>query len=190
MVCSFGSNQIVGCGREEVPICGADSEGLVYRQRGGKVRCNMNGQWESVCDETLVDEPLCVAQPCPEQEVADVANAKTITFSTDPLSEHYNEGTEGNLIECEERYVPLSGKDATVCEAGEWSVQLECVLKDQTCSIQDLVTMVEAFDNFESVNTSCPSGEKKDDENVFGGESCPFKCTTPFYRVIQRDCKL
>merc|ERR1719341_399215 len=131
MVCSFGSRETDGCnGDEEEPlsICGEDSEGLVYRQRGDKVRCNVNGQWESVCDKSLVDEPICVAQPCPEIEVTDVADAKTITYSTDPVSEHYNEGTEGNL-ECEERYVPLSGKDATVCEAGEWSVQMECVLK-------------------------------------------------------------
>ena len=133
------------------------------------MRCNVNGEWESVCDKSLVEEPICVAQPCPEQEVA---NAKTITYSTDPLSEHYNEGTEGSLIECEEYYVPLSGRDEAVCDAGTWSVQLECVLKDQTCSIED---------NFESVNTSCPGGEKKDNENVFGGESCPFECTAPFY---------
>ena len=126
MVCSFGSNQTDGCNgdEEEVPICGADSEGLVYRQRGDKVRCNVNGEWESVCDESLVEEPICVAQPCPEQEVA---NAKTITYSTDPLSEHYNEGTEGNLIECEEYYVPLLGRDEAVCDAGTWSVQLECI---------------------------------------------------------------
>ena len=184
MVCSFGSKETDGCnGDKEEPlsICGEDSEGLVYRQQGDKVRCNVNGQWESVCDKSLVDEPICVAQPCSEIDVAEVANAETITYNTDPVSEHYNEGTEGKLTECEERYVPLSGKDATVCDAGTWSVQLECTLRDQTCSIQDLVTMVEAFDNFESVNTSCPSGEKKDDENVFGGESCPFECTTPYY---------
>ena len=186
MVCSFGSNQIVGCDGEEVPICGADSEGLVYRQRGDKVRCNVNGRWESVCDKSLVEEPICVAQPCPEQEVA---NAKTITYSTDPLSEHYNEGTEGSLIECEEYYVPLSGRNQTVCDAGEWSVRLECTLRDQTCSIEDLVTTVEADNNSEPVDPSCPGGEKKDNENVFGGESCPFECTAPYYSSGPLGCR-
>ena len=91
------------------------------------MRCNVNGEWESVCDKSLVEEPLCVAQPCSEIEVADVANAKTITFSDDRVSEHYNEGTEGKLTECEEQYVPLSGKEEAVCDAGMWSVQLECI---------------------------------------------------------------
>ena len=91
------------------------------------MRCNVNGQWKSVCDKTLVEEPLCVAQPCPEQEVTDDANAKTITYTTGPVSEHYNEGTKGKLTECEERYVPLSGKDEAVCDAGTWSIQLECI---------------------------------------------------------------
>ena len=188
MVCSFGSNQIVGCDGEEVPICGEDSEGLVYRQRGDKVGCNVNGQWESICDKSLVDEPLCIAQPCPEQEVA---NAKTITYSTDPLSEHYNEGTEGNLIECEKHYVPLSGRDEAVCDAGTWSVQLECTLRFQTCGIEALVAKAQAITHG-SVDRSCPGGDKKDDENVFGGESCPFECTAPYYpsgSLVCRDGK-
>ena len=180
MVCSFGSKETDGCDgdEEEVPICGADSEGLVYRQRGDKVRCNVNGQWESVCDKNLVDEPLCVAQPCPE---IDVADAKTITYSADPLSEHYNEGTEGSLKECEEHYVPLSGRNQSVCDAGEWSVQLECTMRDQTCSIDDLQLKAQTVAHFDSVDTSCPGGEKKDNGNVFGGESCPFQCAAPYY---------
>ena len=140
----------------------------------------MNGQWESVCDKSLVEEPICVAQPCPEQEVA---NAKTITYSTDPLSEHYNEETEGNLIECEEYYVPLSGRNQTVCDAGTWSVQLECTMRDQTCGIDDLETTAQSIPNFESVDTGCPGGNKKDNKNVFGGESCPFECTPPYKRI-------
>ena len=69
MVCSFGSRETDGCnGDEEEPlsICGEDSEGLVYRQQGDKVRCNVNGRWESVCDKTIVDEPICVAHVCSE----------------------------------------------------------------------------------------------------------------------------
>ena len=188
MICSFGSNQTDGCEGDEVEvsICGADSEGLLYRQRGHKIRCNVNGQWESVCDKSPVSEPICVAQPCPEIEVA---NAETITYSTDPLSEHYNEGTEGNLTECEERYVPLSSRDQTVCDAGEWSVQLECTLRDQTCSIDDLQLKAQSIAHFESIDTSCPGGEKKDDENVFGGESCPLKCTASYYLSGRLVCR-
>ena len=135
MVCSFGSRKTDECDSdEEVSVCGTDSEGLVYRQRGDKVRCNVDGNWESVCDKSIVTEPLCVAQPCSEIEVA---NAKEITYSIDPVSDQYNEGTDGVLTECEERYVPLSGKGEAVCDAGQWSVQLECTLRDQTCSIDD-----------------------------------------------------
>lgn len=179
MVCSFGSRKTDECDSdEEVSVCGTDSEGLVYRQRGDKVRCNVDGNWESVCDKSIVTEPLCVAQPCSEIEVA---NAKEITYSIDPVSDQYNEGTDGVLTECEERYVPLSGKGEAVCDAGQWSVQLECTLRDQTCSIDDLELKAQTITHFESVDKICPGGEKKDDENVYGGEQCSFKCTAPYY---------
>ena len=87
MVCSFGSRETDGCnGDEEEPlsICGEDSEGLVYKQQGDKVRCNVNGQWESVCDKTIVDEPICVAHVCSEdiitkgQKIIGSANNSTV----------------------------------------------------------------------------------------------------------------
>ena len=77
--------------------------------------------------------------------------------------------------------MPLLGKDEAMCDAGTWSVQLECTLRDQTCSIDDLELKAQPITHFESVDGSCPGGEKKDDENVFGGESCPFECTAPYY---------
>ena len=183
MVCSFGSLQTDGCDSDvRVSVCGKDSKGLEYRQRGDKVRCNVNGQWESVCDKSIVTEPLCVAQPCPK---IGVAKAKTITYSTNPVSElrvqRYNEGTDGNLTECEERYVPLSGKGEAVCDAGKWSVQLECTPREETCSIDHLELKAQSITHFESVDISCPAGEMKDDKTVYGGEQCPFNCTSPYY---------
>ena len=67
---------------------------------------------------------------------------------------------------------------------GEWSISklpLRCIVKDQICSIADLVTAAQAIPNFGSVDQSCPGGEKKDNDNVYGGVSCPFNCTSPWY---------
>lgn len=180
MKCSFGTEQEDGCeGRASMAVCGVDSDGFIYRQRGHKVRCNVDGRWESTCDKSVVTEPICVAQPCLGD--FEVTEAKTIEYSTDKLYEYYNEGTTGNLTECEEHYVPLAGNIQGICDAGNWVGQLECTLRDQTCSIKNLVKTAETLDNFKEIDESCPGVEKKDDENIYGGEACAFNCTTPYY---------
>ena len=180
MMCTFSGKPVDdSCEvEEEAPVCGTDSDGLEYKQRGPKVRCNVNGEWESVCDKTPVTEPICKAQPC--TEIGEVAHAgsNTIEYSEIPVLSHYNEGTVANLTECEEHYAPLSGSKTAVCESGHWSPQLECTLRDQTCSIDDLEVAAQAITNYGSVDRTCPRGEKKDAENVYGGESCAFECTS------------
>ena len=153
----------------------------MYKQRSDKVRCNVNGEWESVCNKTLVTEPICKAQPCTEIEEVVHANSETIKYSKTAVLSHYIEGTVGNLTECKEHYVPLTGNNAAICDEGEWTPQLECTLRDQTCSISDLKVAAQAITNLDAVGLSCPGGEMKDDENVYGGESCPFICRSPWY---------
>ena len=196
MVCSFGSKEDDRCNVDEedvVPICGEDAQGLVYRQHGPKVRCNVNGQWESVCDYSLATEPLCVTQPCSEIEVA---HGKTITYSTNPASGEYNEGTEGNLAECNKHYVPSPGNNKAECEAGKWSVDLECELKYKTCTIDALKDKLKAINiDVESLDNDaiCPGAEKMDAENIYGGEKCSFQslCITGYASdsPIQVECK-
>ena len=179
MVCTFSGKPVDdSCEvEEEAPVCGTDSDGLEYKQSGPKVRCNVNGEWESVCNKTRVTEPICKAQPCTKIEVPHTS----IEYSKTPVLSYYNEGTVGNLTKCEEHYVPLSGSKTAVCNKGEWSTQLGCTLRDQTCSIDDLEVAAQAITNYGSVDRTCPGGEKKDDKNIYGGESCPFSCRSPWY---------
>ena len=125
MVCTFSGKPVDdSCEEEEeAPVCGTDSDGLVYKQSGPKVRCNVNGEWESVCDKTPVTEPICVTQPCTKIKVAH-ADSETIGYSKSPVLMLYNEGTVGNLTECEEHYVPLPEGNTAVCDSGEWLTQL------------------------------------------------------------------
>merc|ERR1712013_717371 len=183
MVCTFSGKPVDdSCEVEEdAPVCGSDSDGLVYKQRSDKVRCNVHGEWESVCDKAPVTEPICKAQPCTEIEEVVHANSETIKYSKTAVLSHYIEGTVGNLTECKEHYVPLTGNNAAICDEGEWTPQLECTLRDQTCSISDLKVAAQAITNLDAVGLSCPGGEMKDDENVYGGESCPFICRSPWY---------
>ena len=180
MVCTFYGKPVDdSCEvEEEAQVCGTDSDGLEYKQSGPKVRCNVNGEWESVCNKTRVTEPICKAEPCTKIEVAH-ADSETIGYSKTPVLSHYNEGTVANLTECEEHYVPLPGSRTAVCDSGDWSTQFECTLRDQTCSIDDLVVAAKAING--SADPNCSGGKKKDEKNIYGGESCPFSCRPRWY---------
>ena len=64
----------------------------------------------------------------------------------------------------------------------------ECTLREWSCGIEALVAKAQAITHG-SVDRSCPGGDKKDDENVFGGESCPFECTPPYKRIGSLVCR-
>ena len=49
---------------EETDVCGSDDDGYVYKQSGGAVVCNGQGEWEQESDGALLTQPLCTAVYC------------------------------------------------------------------------------------------------------------------------------
>ena len=64
----------------------------------------------------------------------------------------------------------------------------DCTLREWSCGIEALVAKAQAITDG-SVDRSCPGGEKTDDGNVIGGESCPFECTPPYKRIGSLVCR-
>jgi len=180
MKCTFGTTEDEMC--DTTAICGKDSSGIIYQQRGPQVECNADGQWASACDsELVITEPICAAQPCLSLDLEKMTTSVAeISFSEDKISDMFNEGSRATVSKCPEHHVPLPLHKESVCKSGSWTVELKCTLREKSCSITDLKAKAETIPRFGDIDLRCPGAKKQDSTNIFGGGSCPFECIAPY----------